>query len=62
MAYDYLDITNEVIARMNEVALTTVNFAMSINESLVGLLHMRQKQLHLFRVQLDTVFLLIHSQ
>ena len=27
MAYDYLDITNEVIARMNEVALTTVNFA-----------------------------------
>ena len=26
MAYDYLDITNEVIARMNEVALTTVTF------------------------------------
>ena len=27
MAYDYLDITNEVIARMNEVSLTAANFA-----------------------------------
>ena len=27
MAYTYLDITNEVIARMNEVALTSANFA-----------------------------------
>ena len=27
MAYDYLDITNEVIARMNEVALTASNFS-----------------------------------
>ena len=26
MAYTYLDITNEVIARMNEVALTSANF------------------------------------
>ena len=26
MAYDYLDITNEVIARMNEVVLTAANF------------------------------------
>ena len=26
MAYDYLDITNEVIARMNEVSLTAANF------------------------------------
>ena len=26
MAYDYLDITNEVIARMNEVVLTAVSF------------------------------------
>ena len=26
MAYTYLDITNEVIARMNEVALTSSNF------------------------------------
>lgn len=26
MAYDYLDITNEVIARMNEVSLTSANF------------------------------------
>ena len=27
MAYTYLDITNEVLARMNEVALTSSNFA-----------------------------------
>lgn len=27
MAYTYLDITNEVLARMNEVALTAANFA-----------------------------------
>lgn len=27
MAYDYLGLTNEVIARMNEVALTAANFA-----------------------------------
>ena len=26
MAYTYLDITNEVLARMNEVALTSANF------------------------------------
>ncbi len=26
MAYTYLDITNEVLARMNEVSLTTPNF------------------------------------
>ncbi len=26
MAYDYLDLTNEVIARMNEVELTASNF------------------------------------
>ncbi len=26
MAYDYLDITNEVLARMNEVELTSSNF------------------------------------
>ena len=26
MAYTYLDITNEVLARMNEVALTASNF------------------------------------
>lgn len=26
MAYNYLDITNEVLARMNEVSLTSVNF------------------------------------
>ena len=27
MAYTYLDITNEVLARMNEVSLTAANFA-----------------------------------
>ena len=29
MAYTYLDITNEVLARFNEVALTSANFANS---------------------------------
>ena len=26
MAYDYIGLTNEVLARMNEVELTTANF------------------------------------